>query len=239
MTTSPKRTTANHADAKAVDIGHDLVITKTARRASAGGTWVVGTISGHRFEAPVFPAHADNPEFELGDSRISKLWVQRIADKTTVAHFDRGWGRRPANPTAAAIVDFLAAGLADQAMGKILAELDAKRYSDETLIIVTADHGGHNLRHGTDLPEDMTIPWIVSGPGVAATTISAPVYIMDTAATAAYALGLPIPVEWEGYRSVKPSVRWRGSGRAQAASSPRLFMDGAIEDPGKRNAVMI
>ena len=91
-----------------------------------------------------------------------------------------------------------AAGLADQAMGKILAELDAKGYSDETLIIVTADHGGHNLRHGTDLPEDMTIPWIVSGPGVFATTISAPVYIMDTAATAAYALGLPIPVEWDG-----------------------------------------
>ena len=50
---------------------------------------------------------------ELGDTRISKLWLQRIADKTTVANFDRGWDHRPANTIAARIVDFLAAGLAD------------------------------------------------------------------------------------------------------------------------------
>jgi len=49
----------------------------------------------------------------LGDSRISKLWLQRIADKTTVVNFDRGWDHRPANAAAVAIVDFLAAGLAE------------------------------------------------------------------------------------------------------------------------------
>jgi hypothetical protein len=26
-------------------------------------------------DALVFPEHADNPEWEIGDSRISKLWV--------------------------------------------------------------------------------------------------------------------------------------------------------------------
>lgn len=95
------------------EIGDDLRITKTTRRASGGGTWVIGTVAGHRFDALVFPVHAECPDYELGESRISKLWVQRIADKQEVASFDRGWDRRPANAAAAAIVDFLAAGLAD------------------------------------------------------------------------------------------------------------------------------
>ena len=89
------------------------MITKTTRRASGGGTWVIGTIAGHRFNALVFPEHAECPEYELGDSRISKLWLQRIADKTTVLNFDRGWDIRPTDATAIAVMDFLAAGLAE------------------------------------------------------------------------------------------------------------------------------
>lgn len=104
-------TKRNHA--KACEMGDDLRITKTTRRASGGGTWVVGTIAGHRFDALVFPEHADSPNYELGDSCISKLWVKRLADGKTVVNFDRGWDIRPADATAAAIVDFLAAGLAE------------------------------------------------------------------------------------------------------------------------------
>lgn len=95
------------------DLGDDLEITKTTRRASGGGTWVSGRIAGHRFDALVFPEHAENAEWELGDSRISKLWVQRLADKQTVFSWDRGLDIAAANDTAQAIVDFLAAGLAD------------------------------------------------------------------------------------------------------------------------------
>ena len=96
-----------------IEIGDDLRITKTTRRASGGGTWVCGTIAGYRFDALVFPEHADSPDYELGDSRISKLRLQRLADKTTVLNFDRGWDIRPADANAAAVMDFLAAGLAD------------------------------------------------------------------------------------------------------------------------------
>jgi hypothetical protein len=96
-----------------LDIGDDLEITKTTRRAAGSGTWVIGTIAGHRFDALVFPEHAENPDFELGDSRISKIWVQRISDKATMVNFDRGWDVRPTTPIATAIVDFLAAGLAE------------------------------------------------------------------------------------------------------------------------------
>lgn len=87
---------------------------------------------------------------------------------------------------------------ADQALGNLLDALDSYGLRDSTLIIVTADHGGHGTTHGTNLPEDMTIPWIISGPGIKLGQLSTPVETMDTAATAAFALGLPIPPEWDG-----------------------------------------
>ena len=96
------------------DLGGDFRITKTSRRASGGGTWVCGTIAGHRFDALVFPEHAECEEYELGRSKISKLWVQRLADKQTVFNWDRGMDQSAATDLAQAIVDFLAAGLADQ-----------------------------------------------------------------------------------------------------------------------------
>jgi len=103
----------NATNSDALDVGHDLEITKTTRRAACAGTWVSGTLSGHRFEALVFPEHADNPEWEIGESRISKLWIQRLADKREVFNWDRGADVPAADDVARAIADFLAGGLAD------------------------------------------------------------------------------------------------------------------------------
>jgi predicted AlkP superfamily pyrophosphatase or phosphodiesterase len=86
----------------------------------------------------------------------------------------------------------------DESLGYILETLKARGMYAGTLVLVTADHGGHETTHGGALPEDMTIPWIASGPGVLPLTLPPPVHIMDTAATAAFALGLPIPAEWDG-----------------------------------------
>jgi len=87
---------------------------------------------------------------------------------------------------------------ADEALGQLLGALDARDLRDETLIIITADHGGHDTTHGSSLPEDMTIPWVASGPGIQPKQLSTQIHTMDTAATAAFALGLPIPPEWDG-----------------------------------------
>ena len=95
------------------DLGDDLRITKTSRRASGAGTWVSGTIAGYRFDALVFPEHAENPEWELGDSRISKLWIARLKNKETVFNWDRGMDMPAASDKTQAVVDFLCAGLAD------------------------------------------------------------------------------------------------------------------------------
>ena len=107
---------ANHQNDP--EIGDDLEITKTTRRASGAGTWVIGTTNGHRFEALVFPEHAECSSFELGSSRISKLWIKRLSDEKEVCNFDRGWDVRPTTKTAAAIVDFLTSGLAEHTYGK-------------------------------------------------------------------------------------------------------------------------
>ena len=87
---------------------------------------------------------------------------------------------------------------ADEAIGELLSALDTYGLRDETLLIVTSDHGGHDTTHGSSMPEDMTIPWIASGPGIQAGKLTTLIHTMDTAATAAYALGLPIPAEWDG-----------------------------------------
>ena len=87
---------------------------------------------------------------------------------------------------------------ADEALGNILAELSARGLREETLIIITADHGGHATTHGSRQPEDMTIPWIAAGAGIQPKQLTTQVHTMDTAATAAFALGLLIPFEWDG-----------------------------------------
>jgi predicted AlkP superfamily pyrophosphatase or phosphodiesterase len=88
---------------------------------------------------------------------------------------------------------------ADQALTPLLAALRKTNLLDRTLIIVTADHGGHGRTHGTALPEDMVIPWIVFGSQVKRDyQIEPRVRVYDTAATALYALGLPIPESWDG-----------------------------------------
>lgn len=87
---------------------------------------------------------------------------------------------------------------ADAALGMLLAELDARNLRGETLLIVTSDHGGQGSSHGSDAREDMTIPWIAAGPGIQQKTLTTNIHTMDTAATAAFALGLPIPAEWDG-----------------------------------------
>ena len=95
-----------------------LKIHKLQRRSVGGGAWVVGTIAGHRFEALVFPEAAESLEWEVaGDSRISKLWLQRMGDGATVYNWDRGADIEPTNEHAGVIVGLLATGLAETIFG--------------------------------------------------------------------------------------------------------------------------
>ena len=88
---------------------------------------------------------------------------------------------------------------ADEAIGRILGGLDAAGMAETTTVIVTADHGGSGTSHGRDTPEDRTIPWVIAGPGIRSDhELGVDVSVMDTAATAVFALGLEAPESWEG-----------------------------------------
>jgi len=64
-----------------------------------------------------------------------------------------------------------------------------------TLLIISADHGGHGRNHSGAREEDRLIPWIAWGAGVRpGHHIDGPVSTFDTAATTLWALGFaPTP----------------------------------------------
>ena len=69
---------------------------------------------------------------------------------------------------------------------------------DEYTVIVTADHGGHGRGHGSDAPEDMTIPMFFLGKEFEAGKALPNVSILDLAPTIAKIMGVPAAPQWEG-----------------------------------------
>ncbi|MCB0065200.1 MAG: alkaline phosphatase family protein [Caldilineaceae bacterium] len=82
----------------------------------------------------------------------------------------------------------------DRNLGQLLTALPTSIH-----LVAQADHGGHERSHGTEMAEDMTIPWIAAGPQIRrGYTISHPVSLLDTAPTLARIIGLQAPRDWEG-----------------------------------------
>ncbi len=82
---------------------------------------------------------------------------------------------------------------------RLLRALDESGVAAQSLLIVTADHGGHWITHGTNRPEDMTIPWMAFGGAArSGVVIARTVVTYDTAATVLATLGIAIPADWQG-----------------------------------------
>jgi predicted AlkP superfamily pyrophosphatase or phosphodiesterase len=98
----------------------------------------------------------------------------------------------------------------DAALGDIVKAIETAGISTQSVLIITADHGGHGKTHGRKIPEDMTIPWIAWGKDVRKDfAITADVTTYDTAATALWLLGLPVPEAFDG-RPVLSAFAWEG-----------------------------
>ena len=93
-----------------------------------------------------------------------------------------------------------------------------RAFDGDVVIIVTADHGGHGRDHGTEADTDVLIPWIVWGPGVEAGRIAERIDTYDTAATALWILGVPVPARWEG-RPVATAFQPAAVAAAQSAAA--------------------
>lgn len=136
------------------------------------------------------------------------VMVFHLPEVDTKGHA-HGWG----SPEQMAAI-----AAADQHVGAVLDALKEAGVLDQTVIFLTADHGGTGTSHGGIDPRSRLIPWIVSGPGIRkghdlAGEKDLVVNIEDTFATAAHTLGLPIP---EG---VKGKVVTSAFAPAQAAET--------------------
>jgi arylsulfatase A-like enzyme len=69
----------------------------------------------------------------------------------------KGWGT-PEQLAAVAV--------ADRCVGQVIDKLAQMKLADQTVVFLTADHGGAGRTHGEDDPRSRHIPWIVVGPGI-------------------------------------------------------------------------
>ncbi len=106
---------------------------------------------------------------------------------------------------------------------------------DETVILVTSDHGGVGKGHGGETLAELEIPWIAYGkdvkPGV---ELDLPINTFDTPATAAWLLGAEIPYAWLG-RPVKPVLNGQAAPK-QAYRTSSFYASPVIEPAGDGNA---
>lgn len=143
-----------------------------------------------KFEIPGYSARAVSDEAaKYIVAKKPNLAFIHFADGDGAGH-DFGWG------SSQQIKAFAAA---DTALKKVRVAARQAGIENSSVFILSADHGGHAKTHGTNSPEDMTIPWIAWGAGVKrGFRIIAPVNTCDTAATALWLLGVPVPKDWEG-----------------------------------------
>jgi choline-sulfatase len=157
---------------------------------------------------------------DLADVRAGRIAIGETEQRYLTALYDGG------------------VAAADAAVGQLLATLDATGLVDETLVIVTSDHGedlgGRDPRragdHGHTLFDELVrIPLVVSDPGIAASQgqrIGAQVRLFDVLPTALERLGVSTPATLEG-RSLVPLMLGTTETRERPARIA-LARDGAL-----------
>jgi arylsulfatase A-like enzyme len=108
--------------------------------------------------------------------------------------------------------------LADHAFGRIVTELEALGLIEETIVVFLSDHGdllgdhGLTLKGPTLFDGVLRVPFLVSGPGVAAgEVVTAPVSTSDLAPTLCELAGFPAAPEMQG-QSLAPILRGGAAG---------------------------
>lgn len=174
-----------------------------------------------------------SPDVLEGPSGARRLWLAEQTMDRAIPHMER---ERPnlmfihigeadyAGHTAGWMSDAynFAIRRVDAVVTHIIQAADQAYGPGNYTVIVTSDHGGQGKDHGSRDHEDMRIPWIAWGEGVVHTTLEGEVHVYDTAATALWLLGVPIPEDWQG----EPVVEAFGADARSAA-------EGA--NPGSRN----
>lgn len=99
----------------------------------------------------------------------------------------------------------------DMQIGRVIDSLDQRNLLDNTLVIITADHGeafgehGRFGHHAYPYEELIRIPLVIAGPEVASTTITQQVSLLDLPPTVLDLLNIEVPETMEG-ESFRPAL---------------------------------
>ena len=156
---------------------------------------------GRLFEAEVVDYNI-SPETEAETAKLATQYLKDKKPDFCFIHLDHvdgaGHSKGHGSPEYYQSVE-----RADTLIGSILQTLESEGMLKNTLLIVTADHGGKDFGHGGETLEEILIPFILYGKGIKkGYKILSAVNTYDQAATVAFALGIEAPQAWVG-RPVK------------------------------------
>jgi len=88
---------------------------------------------------------------------------------------------------------------ADKVVGRIVKAVSKSRMANYTAIVIIADHGGIGKGHGGTTPQEVNVPFIITGAGIKKDyELKGEPRNFDVTATVAKLLGLQTPDCWEG-----------------------------------------
>ncbi len=139
-----------------------------------------------------------SPDSEDKTAALSSAYIKDKKPTFTFIHFDHvdhgGHEYGHGSPEYYKSVE-----KADELLAEVMEAIKASGMADETLVIISADHGGLGKGHGGESLEEIEIPFILWGKSVKKNhVLKYPVYQYDNAATVAFALGIKIPLAWIG-----------------------------------------
>lgn len=120
----------------------------------------------------------------------------------------------------------------DQELRRLLDRVEEAH--PNTLVIVLSDHGEHFWEHGlmghglTLYEEEIRVPLLIRGPGIAPDEIVAPVSTIHLMPTVAHYLGLPELPQWQATQNLLAAVSEQPSFGRTFGSYPSLRVDAAM-----------
>lgn len=140
--------------------------------------------------------HNGKTDQETADKAIDFFLEEKPA--LTFIHFDQpdgaGHGIGHDTPEYYEAVEEI-----DRLIGLVMDAVEQSDMSDDTIIILSSDHGGVDKGHGGKSLLEVEIPWIISGKGIPAKgMLSSSIVTYDTGSTIAYLLGVEQPQFWTG-----------------------------------------